>query len=142
GRRIPEREGRVAVALRCLALQDRAGSCLDHRHGHRAAGGQQNLGHAQLPAEQSEPLPLGHCPCVTCVAGCHLRSRALGLYCSLISTSTPAERSSLPRASIVCWVGSRMSSNRLCVRISKCSRDFLSTCGERLTVNRSIRVGS
>ena len=38
------------------------------------------------------------------------------------------------RASTVSCVGSRMSSNRLCVRISNCSRDFLSTCGERNTV--------
>src|SRR4029450_755582 len=63
-------------------------------------------------------------------------------YWSLISTSTPAARSSLPSASIVCCVGSRMSSRRLCVRISNCSRDFLSTCGERFTVNRSTWVGS
>ena len=31
---------------------------------------------------------------------------------------------------------------RLCVRISNCSRLFLSMCGERLTVNFSILVGS
>src|SRR5882757_4267445 len=35
-----------------------------------------------------------------------------------------------------------MSRSRLWVRISNCSRLFLSTCGERLTVKRSIRVGS
>ena len=35
-----------------------------------------------------------------------------------------------------------MSSSRLCVRISNCSRLFLSMCGERLTVKRSMRVGS
>src|SRR5437879_5180541 len=35
-----------------------------------------------------------------------------------------------------------MSSTRLWVRISNCSRDFLSTCGERSTVNFSILVGS
>ena len=34
------------------------------------------------------------------------------------------------------------SSSRLWVRISNCSRDFLSICGDRRTVNRSIRVGS
>ena len=45
------------------------------------------------------------------------------------------------RASSVCWVGSRMSRRRLCVRISNCSRDFLSTCGERLTVKRETAVG-
>src|ERR1700731_300391 len=35
-----------------------------------------------------------------------------------------------------------MSRRRLWVRISNCSRLFLSTCGERLTVNFSMRVGS
>src|SRR5579863_4213173 len=60
----------------------------------------------------------------------------------LISTSTPAARSSFISASTVCGVGSTMSSTRLWVRISNCSRDFLSICGERLTVNFSILVGS
>src|SRR6476469_7818510 len=46
------------------------------------------------------------------------------------------------RASTVCGVGSTMSRRRLWVRISNCSRLFLSTCGERLTVNFSMRVGS
>src|SRR5215203_5618213 len=35
-----------------------------------------------------------------------------------------------------------MSRRRLWVRISNCSRLYLSTCGERLTVNFSMRVGS
>ena len=35
-----------------------------------------------------------------------------------------------------------MSMRRLCVRLSNCSMDFLSTCGERLTVSFSILVGS
>src|SRR6201988_2660130 len=35
-----------------------------------------------------------------------------------------------------------MSSRRLWVRLSNCSGLFLSTCGERLTVNFSMRVGS
>src|SRR5581483_8973597 len=60
----------------------------------------------------------------------------------LISTSTPADRSSFISASSVCCVGSRMSSSRLCVRISNCSRDFLSTCGERSTQYLLIFVGS
>src|SRR6185503_4584476 len=50
---------------------------------------------------------------------------------ALISTSTPAGRSSFISASTVCCVGSRMSIRRLCVRISNASRDFLSTWGER-----------
>src|SRR5437764_1388530 len=45
-------------------------------------------------------------------------------------------------ASTVCGVGSRISSSLLCVRISNCSRDFLSTCGERSTVVTLRWVGS
>ena len=76
----------------------------------------------------------------TLVIGSSLADSSLtadGYLCSLpnalISTSTPAGRSSFISASTVCCVGSRMSSSRLCVRISNCSRDFLSTCGERST---------
>ena len=36
-------------------------------------------------------------------------------------------------ASTVFEVGSRMSIRRLCVRISNCSRESLSTCGQRIT---------
>ncbi len=46
------------------------------------------------------------------------------------------------RASTVWGVGSKMSSNRLWVRTSNCSRDFLSTCGERRTVYLFLTVGS
>ena len=35
-----------------------------------------------------------------------------------------------------------MSITRLCVFSSNCSRDFLSTCGERSTVQRCVFVGS
>ena len=56
--------------------------------------------------------------------------------------STPDGRLSFFNSSTVLAVGSMMSSRRLWVRISNCSIDFLSTCGERLTVNFSIRVGS
>jgi hypothetical protein len=58
---------------------------------------------------------------------CHGDSFERLVSYDLISTSTPAERSSFMSASSVCWVGSRMSSKRLWVRISNCSRDFLST---------------
>ena len=57
-------------------------------------------------------------------------------------SASPAARSSFIKASTVCGVGSTMSSRRLWVRISNCSRLFLSMCGERLTVNFSILVGS
>src|SRR3970040_2744314 len=61
---------------------------------------------------------------------------------SLISTSTPAGRSSFIRLSTVWGVGSTMSSRRLCVRISNCSREVLSTCGDRSTVHRLMTVGN
>src|SRR5436853_31103 len=56
--------------------------------------------------------------------------------------STPAGKFSFFNSSTVFAVGSMMSSSRLWVRISNCSIDFLSTCGERFTVNFSINVGS
>src|SRR6185503_9463579 len=66
----------------------------------------------------------------------------LSMAYALILTNTPAGTTSLLRASTVRALGSVMSMMRLCVRISNCSRDFLSMNGERLTVYRSIRVGS
>src|SRR3954451_4280585 len=60
----------------------------------------------------------------------------------LISMSTPAARLSRIRASTVFDEGSRMSTSRLCVRISNCSRLSLSMNGDRRTVNFSIRVGN
>src|SRR5262249_17781192 len=57
--------------------------------------------------------------------GTHLASSfSSHLSQSLISTSTPAARSSFISASTVCGVGSTMSSSRLWVRISNCSRLF------------------
>src|SRR5262245_10016083 len=53
---------------------------------------------------------------------------------ALILISTPAGSDSLFKASIVLPVGWMMSISRLCVRISNCSRDFLSMCGLRNTV--------
>ena len=53
---------------------------------------------------------------------------------ALILMSTPAGSDSLFNASIVFPVGWMMSINRLWVRISNCSRDFLSMCGLRSTV--------
>ena len=46
------------------------------------------------------------------------------------------------RASTVFDEGSRMSTSRLWVRISNCSRLSLSMNGDRRTVNFSMRVGS
>ena len=82
----------------------------------------------QLPAEATPPSPLtlaniarGRCPP-------HSKSEFSELPCySLISISTPPDKSSFIRASTVWGVGSWISSILLCVRISNCSLDFLST---------------
>src|SRR3954447_13816758 len=115
----------------------------------------QHLAIAQLEHGHRDVLTgLGKDPChpdLLCDhSGAHRRASCLSVRYSrtgsknqsLISTSTPAARSSFISASTVCGVGSTMSRRRLWVRISNCSRLFLSTCGERLTVNFSMRVGS
>ena len=56
----------------------------------------------------------------------------------MISTSTPAGRSSFISASTVLSVGSMMSISRRCVRISSWSREVLSTCGERSRSKRCL----
>src|SRR6266496_156077 len=56
--------------------------------------------------------------------------------------STPAVRSSRISESTVFGVGSMMSISRLCVRISKCSRESLYLCGERMTQYTYFSVGS
>ena len=60
---------------------------------------------------------------------------------NLTSISTPAGKSNLLNPSVVCWVGSYVSIIRLCVLNSKCSRDFLWTCGERRTQYIRLFVG-
>src|SRR6185503_1104403 len=112
----PEAELHSAVAH----LHHAAGARLDHRHRHRGAVFREHPGHPELAADQSS------------------RHR----YSTLISTSTPAGRSSFVSASIVCGRESLMSRRRLCVRSSNCSRLFLSTCGLRSTVQRSVLTGS
>src|SRR6185437_390871 len=61
---------------------------------------------------------------------------------SLISMSTPAGRSSRMSESTVFGVGWWMSISRLCVRISKCSRESLSLNGPRMTQYTFFSVGS
>src|SRR5437773_8322 len=63
-------------------------------------------------------------------------------HSTLISTSTPAGKSSFVSASTVCARESRMSITRLCVLSSNCSRLFLSMCGLRSTVQSCRLVGS
>src|SRR5207244_4381471 len=122
----PELYGLVAILLCGLHLRDDTRAGLEHRCGMHGAVRQEQLRHPDLLADQS--CDHGYFPC--------------SLPKALISTSTPAGRSSFIRASTVCGVGSKMSISRLCVRISNCSRDFLSTCGERSTVHLFFAVGS
>src|SRR4029077_12329602 len=113
---------RIAVGLIRAHRDDLA--VVDLQQGYRDVGPfiGEDARHTQLPGDET---------------GAHLPHPY-----SLISTSTPAARSSFISASTVCGVGSTMSSTRLWVQISNCSRDFLSTCGDRSTVNFSILVGS
>src|SRR5574341_363563 len=108
----------VTVLLQRLHLDYCERSGLDHRHGYGLAVALENLGHAQLAPQD-----------------------AFNAH-SLISMSTPDGSCSRIRASTVLEVGSRMSISRLCVRISNCSRESLSMWGERITVKRSMAVGS
>src|SRR5213078_2263771 len=94
-----------------LDLRHDAGTGLEHGGGLNSAVLREQLRHADFLANES---------CDHCYFPCSLPK-------ALILTSTPAGRSSFMSASTVCGVGSKMSSSRLCVRISNCSRLFLST---------------
>src|SRR5229473_1313659 len=122
-----ELQRHVAVLVLGAVGDDLAIGEAQHRDRHVLATVRKDAGHPDLLCDH----PGTHCLCPVSLAAQ-----------SLISTSTPAARSSFISASTVCGVGSTMSSSRLCVRISNCSRLFLSMCGERLTVNFSILVGS
>ncbi len=63
-------------------------------------------------------------------------------YIIFTSISTPAGRFKFVNALMVFGVGLRISMRRLCTRISYCSRAFLCTKLERLTVYLCISVGS
>src|SRR5690606_5181956 len=114
----------VAVALLGADQDHGARAGLDDGDGHLHTLVIEDPRHADLPADQSGHLRIS------------LRQS------TLISTSTPAGRSSFVNASIVCERLSTMSISRLCVRSSTCSRLCLSMCGERSTVQRCRRVGS
>src|SRR5439155_16922667 len=103
-----------------------------HDHGHRTqpAIGVVDAGHAAFLSEKSNAHDRG------------LASISEASAYILIVISTPAGKLSFFNSSTVFEVGSIISSKRLWVRISNWSIDFLSTCGERLTVNFSINVGS
>src|SRR5205814_6672337 len=99
--------------------QPRDGIRLDGEHAdaHHGAVVLEDLGHADLAADESDA------------------------HYILISMSTPAARLSRINASTVFDDGSRMSTSRLCVRISNCSRLCVSINGERRTANVSMRGG-
>src|SRR5689334_11523564 len=104
-----ELHGVVAIAIGLAERGDLVRGGLDHGHGHRGAVLEEGSRHAQLLADDRG----------------HQR---------LISTSTPAGRVSIRwSSSTVFGVGWWMSISRLCVRISKCSRESLSLNGERIT---------
>src|SRR5213079_869073 len=126
----------VTVLLGRAVAQHLAIAELEHGHRDMFAGLRKDPRHPDLLCDHSGAHRRASC------SFCPLEARTGSKNQSLISTSTPAARSSFIRASTVCGVGSTMSSRRLCVRISNCSRLFLSMCGERLTVKRSIRVGN
>src|ERR671923_62078 len=108
----------VSVGFDGLHLHDRARPRLDDGDRRRDAGLLvENPGHAELSTDDA-------------------------LHQSLISMSTPAGRSSRISESTVFGVGEWMSISRLCVRISKCSRESLSLNGLRITVNTFFSVGS
>src|SRR5581483_5252067 len=109
----------VETGFRLRYLQHRIRRRFDDRARNLKALGGEDLRHADL-----------------------LSNNADHRYSTLISTSTPAGRSSFVNASTVCARESRMSITRLCVLSSNCSRDFLSTCGERRTVHRCVFVGN
>ena len=106
-----ELHGVVAVALRAADGGDEARAGLEHGHALDVAVlGVEDLRHAQFSSQQP-----GH-------------------QMSWIWMSTPAGRwSSRWSESTVFGVGWRMSISRLCVRISKCSRESLSLNGLRIT---------
>ena len=101
------------------------------------------LRHTKFPAEDAVDL---RCGVVCCGVVCRILGRRnlfpLGfLFCfcfcilyllsvichNFISTSTPAGSSSFISSSTVLGVGSIISTSLLCILISNCSRDFLST---------------
>src|SRR5690606_9558170 len=108
----------VPIGLRGTDASHDSWAGLQHRHRHNFAGLVEDLGHAELFAQDSLDL---------------LGRHVFSVLQSLISMSTPAGRSSRMSESTVFGVGSMMSISRLCVRISKCSRESLYLCGDRMT---------
>src|SRR5699024_11161254 len=123
----------VAVGLDGADLGDDVRTGLHDGHGDELSVLVPDLGHAELGAEHA-----GHRSGLLAgqfVAHVHHPQ-------SLISMLTSAGRSRRMSESTAFGVGSTMSIRRLCVRISKCSRESLYLCGERITQNTFFSVGS
>src|SRR5690606_17553084 len=124
----------VAVVLGIFFLKDHAGTRLDDGDRDHGAVGGKDLRHSDLFAQDpfhvdtSFPFRIS----VAIASSAH----------SLISMSTPLGRSRRISASTVCGVGLTISINRLCVRISNCSRESLYLCTARRIVMTCRSVGS
>src|SRR3954469_8546613 len=115
-----ELDGLVAVAVERADPGDGTRAGLEHRDALDAPGLEEQLGHPELLGEDRRHQPA-----------------------SRISMSTPAGRWSRRWSeSTVFGVGWWMSISRLCVRISKCSRESLSLNGDRITQYTFFSVGS
>src|ERR1700736_1369509 len=131
----------VTVFRRGLMLRNHAGPCLQHRDRANIALGVEQLRHADFLAQNPcnldchflIPRPAWLVDYSATAIGWGSSAfagsqppGASSYLCSfpnaLISTSTPAGRSSFINASTVCGFGSKISSRRLCVRHSNCSR--------------------
>src|SRR5205814_8435590 len=91
------------------------------------------LCHFSFPVWRGRPRPRRTCGALlrrTAEGGCPHMVYLCSFPKALISTSTPAGRSSFISAFTVCGVRSRMSNKRLCVRRANCSPDLLSRLGE------------
>src|SRR5690606_37519197 len=124
-RAVGELHGGVTVGLRSADLRHHVRARLDHGDRHHPVVLVEDLGHPELRAQDPGDLSFGH------------RSKPYWMF-----TSTLAGRSMRISASTVFGVGSRMSISRLWVRISKCSRESLYLCGERMTQYTFFSVGS
>src|SRR5215470_15665553 len=136
----------VAVGAGLLDLGDAVIGDVEHRHGKAVAVLVEEPCHADLAADESETHklhPSTRCPASRRgPASVGQRTNVRQTHYNLISTSTPAGRSSFISASTVLSVGSMMTIRRRCVLISSWSREVLSACGLRSTSKRSMRVGS
>src|SRR5699024_314994 len=112
----------VAIVFYGANLGHNAWPSLDDGYRYYAVLLVEDLSHAELLAQNALDL----------VSHYYFSTKVL-FFDHWLLMSTLAGRSMRIRASTVFGVGSRMSMRRLWVRISKCSRESLYLCGERIT---------